>query len=228
MLVLKTILCILSLIAFWGARKEFWKHNTTTRKSLILAIIAAVLGFIFCVLQVTNNNMYFIVKIFFFFSACCFVLFKDKGFPCKSFEVFFGMALLSAFLLFRSDFKETSPEITVTTYNILSVKNSSSSNANISGFATFIKGSLSEESVYKYYYQTEDGGFKQGSIPVDSTTIYFIDSSKNAYLEKVVASYSLVNNTFTHTFTWPLDSKETYNLYIPKGSILNTYEFNAE
>jgi hypothetical protein len=92
----------------------------------------------------------------------------------------------------------------------------------------YVQGSLSEKSVYKYYYQLEDNGIKQGTIPAESTTIYFVKSGEDAYLETIVTTEYYLNKNYTPATRCMENSETTYKLYVPEGSITNVYEFNAE
>lgn len=130
--------------------------------------------------------------------------------------------------IFINDFKESdSPKVTITTYDIVSAKDDYYSKGNTFGLVTYIKGELSEEAIYRYYYKTDDGGFKQGSIPVDSTTIYFVESGETAYVEKIVTDYYIENESFPSLW-FNSESTEIYKMYVPKDSIQSIYKFNTK
>ena len=75
---------------------------------------------------------------------------------------------------------------------------------------------------------SEDGGIKQGTIPVDSTTIYFTKPGEEAYLETIITTEYMINNNNTPATRFGESSKTTYKLYVPEGSVTNVYEFDAE
>lgn len=89
-------------------------------------------------------------------------------------------------------------------------------------------GSSSEKSVYKYYYQQEDGGIKLDSVSADDTTIYILKDGEQPHIETVVTtSYYLNYNN--NPATRCMESAEvSYKLYVPEGAITNVYEFDAE
>lgn len=116
------------------------------------------------------------------------------------------------------------PDVSTTSSTIICAKD----NFSITGSILYVHGSVSEESVYKYYYQLEDGGIKQGTIPADSTTIYFVKAGEEAYLETIVTTEYWMNDNNTPATRCLGTSKTTYKLYIPEGSVTNMYEFNAE
>ena len=120
------------------------------------------------------------------------------------------------------------PDVSITTCNVICAKDNSSITGGKLGSIFYVQGSISEKSVYKYYYQLEDGGIKQGTIPAESTTIYFVEPEKDAYLETTVVTQYYINKNNTPATRQNETSVVTYNLYVPEGSITNVYEFNAE
>ena len=65
----------------------------------------------------------------------------------------------------------------ISTHKILTATDVTTVNGIISGggcIVWHISGSVSETSVYRFYYQLEDGGMKLEEIPSESTTIYYI------------------------------------------------------
>lgn len=233
MLVAKIIICILTLIAFAGARGIYENNFHTTRASNIVAGIAGVLGITFCVLLITTNwNLFTIPKILLFISVCLYVLFCDEWDACVPFWigiVITVIAFIVAGVMYLNNIEKCEvPDVSTTTCTVMCAKDNSSVTGNISGGIFCVQGSVSEKSVYKYYYQLEDGGIKQGTIPAESTTIYFVKSGEDAYLETIVTTEYYLNNNNTPATRWNENSKTTYKLYVPEGSITNVYEFNAE
>jgi len=115
------------------------------------------------------------------------------------------------------------PNVSTTRNTVICVKNNSS----ISGSILHIHRLVSEESVYKYYYQLEDGGIKQGIIPEESTTIYFVEAGEESYIETVTITEYWMNNNNSPATLWLEIPKTTYKLHIPEDSITNLYEFDS-
>lgn len=233
MLVAKIIICILTLIAFAVARGIYKDNSHTTRASNIVTGIAGVLGITFCVLLITTNwNLFTIPKILLFISVCLYVLFCDEWDACVPFEigiVITVIAFIVAGVMYLKNVEKCEvPDVSTTTCTVICAKDNSSVTGNISGGIFYVQSSVSEKSVYKYYYQLEDGGIKQDTIPVESTTIYFVKSGEDTYLETIVTTKYYLNKNNTPATRWCENSKKTYKLYIPEGSITNVYEFNAE
>lgn len=233
MLVAKIIICILTFIAFVVARRICESNFHTTRASNIVAGIAGILGITFCVLLITTNwNLFTMPKILLFISVCLYILFCDEWDACVPFWISIVITII-AFIVTRVMYlnnieKCEVPDVSTTTCTVICAKDNSSIAGSISGSIFYVQGSVSEKSVYKYYYQLEDGGIKQDTIPAESTTIYFVKSGEDAYLETIVTTEYYLNNNNTPATRWNESSKTTYKLYVPEGSITNMYEFNAE
>ena len=229
MLVFKIIICILSLFALLLACKEYNKDYSVTRESTFCAIVAGILGIIFCgLLVVTRSNIYFISKIMVYICVCICILLNCSFFYSDLIKIPILITFVVTLFIFINDFKESdSPKVTITTYDIVSAKDDYYSKGNTFGLVTYIKGELSEEAIYRYYYKTDDGGFKQGSIPVDSTTIYFVEPGETAYVEKIVTDYYIENESFPSLW-FNSESTEIYKMYVPKDSIQSIYKFNTK
>lgn len=233
MLVAKIIICILTFITFFVARMIYENNYGATRNSNIVAGIAGVLGITFCVLLIiTNWNLFTIPKILLFISVCLYILFKEASYACIPFWISIvvtAIAFIATGIMYLNNIEDCAvPDVSITSTKVICAKDNASVTGNISRSIFYVQASVSEESVYKYYYQLEDGGIKQGTIPSESTTIYFVKSGEDAYLETIVTTEYSLNKNNTPATRWYESSKTTYKLYVPEGSITNVYEFNAE
>lgn len=222
MLVIKIIFCFLTFLALFTVCQKY-KQNcepARTRNQLLLLCIAIELCIISCILiVVTNHDSFAIPKILFFISCCIYILDKEKGTPCIYFQAGLIVSIIITLIIFTSHFSNAQ-ETTTTTYNLINVKTSDYNIVNLRSVFLVTKGSVSTESVYKYYYQEGDGGIKQGFVPVDSTTIYFVKPNESAYLEKIKLNYYLENDSLINYKIRFLDHSDiTYRLYIPKDSL---------
>lgn len=222
MLVIKIIFCFLTFLALFIVHLKY-KQNcepTRTRNQLLLLCIAIELCIISCILIViTSHDSFAVTKILLFISCCIYILDKEKGTPCIYFQAGLIVTIIITLIIFTSNFSNIQ-ETTTTTYNLINVKVSNYNAKKLHSNFLGINGSVSNESVYKYYYQAEDGGIKQGLIPVDSTTIYIIKPDESAYLEKIELNYYLENDSFINYKIRYLDHSDiTYRLYIPEDYI---------
>lgn len=233
MLVAKIIICILTFIAFFIARMIYEDNYESTRISNIVAGIAGVLSITFCVLLITTNwNLFTIPKILLFISVCLYILLKKELEDCVPFRISIVITVIAFIvtgIMYNNNLKKCEvPDVSITSSTVICAKDNSSITGSISGSVLYVYGSVSEESVYKYYYQLEDGGIKQGTIPADSTTIYFVKAGEEAYLETIVTTEYYMNNNHSPATRYGETSETTYKLYVPEGSVTNVYEFDAE
>ncbi len=234
MLVVKIIICILTFIAFFVARKIYENLYTTRASSNIVAGIAVVLGITFCTLLITTNwNLFTIPKILLFILVCLFILFcNDWGVPSAIWivAIITVIAFIVTGVMYLNNIEKKCevPDVSTTRTTVICAKDNSSITGSISGNILHFHGSVSEESVYQYYYQLEDGGIKLGTIPAESTTIYFVEAGEEAYLETVITTKYWMNNNNSPATRCHETSETTYKLYVPEGSIVNVYEFDAE
>lgn len=233
MLVLKIIVCILIFIAVIFARMTYGNNINPTRTSFIAIVIAGILVIIFGALLIaTNCNWFIIPKISLLISVCLYILFKEYGETCDSFMVGIfctSIAFVVTSIMYNNNFRKCeTPDISITRNTIVCAKDNSSVTGNVFGNILYVHGSISEQSMYKYYYLIEDGGIKQGSIPANSTTIYFVKPGEKAYLETIVTTEYWLNNNNTPATRCRESSNITYKLYVPEGSVTDVYEFNAE
>lgn len=234
MLIVKIVICILTFVILfisWVIYDDENKWQKIIRN--ILVGTATVLGIIFCVLLITTNwNLFTIPKILLFISVFLYILFKEEYEACVPFWIAIVITIFAYIVAFKMymDNIETSeiPDIKIKKYTLVSAKDGSSINGNMNCYIMYSNGTLSERPVYKYYYKIEDGGIRMGTIPADSTTIYFLKDGEEPYLEKILTtSYAINNNDNPPTRYWETTTT-TYKLYVPESAVTNAYEFNAE
>ena len=129
-----------------------------------------------------------------------------------------GVIYFAGYMSEPIEFKE--PTIETNKTSLISVSNVNTLEGNIQAGGLDVYGYLKGGNSYQYYYQREDGGIVQGTIPVDSTVIYYIESGEKAYLE-TITTIRYYKDKLDHIRT---SEEYSYKLYIPKGSICE-YEF---
>lgn len=230
----KWIVFALSLIMLFVARQIFEEHySKPTILSNVFAGIAGILGIVFCVLMaVMHWNIMIIPKILLYITICVYVVFKEWDEDCEEIYIFLIATVIAFFItgiVYINRMEEANdPDVVTNSCDILCAKDGSIDSGSFSGSIIYVHGSSSGKSVYKYYYQQEDGGVKLGTISADDTTLYFLKDGEKPHLETIVTTQYYLNtnnNPPTRCFE---SSKITYKLYIPEGSITNVYEFDAE
>lgn len=99
---------------------------------------------------------------------------------------------------------------------VIAAKDGSQSSGNFSIFF----GYVDEEPRYFYYYE-KNGGFVQGNVSVEDTTIYE-DQESDSYL--TIQKYK------SELLAWgtrPVEDTR-YEFHVPKGSVQRTVEFDLE
>jgi len=76
------------------------------------------------------------------------------------------------------------------------------------------------KSIYQYYYRSENGTIIAKEIDVKSTTIVYVENTVSPYVEitSTAECFGYTAETKRHIF---IGTRESYILYIPKGSIQN-------
>lgn len=232
MLGLKIVIFFLTLVTVFFARSYYEKeYDVRNPVTIICGIVSLILGIVFCVLL--NKTLFIIPKILLFITLILVALFDEDTYdlskPTKIGLSVTIIAYIVAGILWINNFENCEvPEVTITQEKIICAKDNSEITGSITGSIIYIDGSISEESVYKYYYTLDDGGIKQGTIPANATTIYLIEPGEDAYLETIVTTTYLLNNNNNPATRCVEESTTTYNLHIPRGSITNLFELDAD
>lgn len=232
MLIAKIITCILSLFFLILARLIYDRNDyKRSVSSNTLTIVASVFGITFCIFHVITWNVFTIMWIFIYISALLYILFKDFDEACLPFRVSAIISFISFIiccLIYVTNIVTCdSPDVKTTTYTIICAKDGTALSGNISGTIYYVQGSNHQDSIYKCYYELENGGIQLATLPAESTTIYFVDLNNKSYFEVVETTKYSLNTNYTPPTRCFETTQKTYNLYIPQGSITNVYEFDA-
>lgn len=99
----------------------------------------------------------------------------------------------------------------------------------IEGHGSILSFVMDEKGVYRFYYKTDSGLKRQGSI--DSDMAYIDDTlspNLTPYIEKVIG-YDIVYGTYNkQTVERDINEKEWYVFHIPYGSIVESYDLNLQ
>lgn len=230
---IKLVFLLLTLGSLLVSRIFYEDNGRVTLKSNIFTVIAVIFGITFCIMVAnTHWNVMLIPKILFFIAACVYVVFKEWDEECvESYIAIFiaVVAFIITGIIYIGHMEKTNdPDVSTTSCDILCAKDGSIVTGSFSGSIIYVHGSSSEKSVYKYYYQQEDGGIKLGSISADDTTIYILEDGKQPHIETVVTTWYYLNYNNNPATRCMESSDISYKLYVPEGSITNVYEFDAE
>lgn len=87
-----------------------------------------------------------------------------------------------------------------------------------------ISGSISEKETYKFYYKTPNGGYKNMSVPVESTTIYYTNEHPKIEIVTQYTRYWKCNICGRENYEHQVDN--LYKIYVPEGTIAEEYSIN--
>ena len=85
---------------------------------------------------------------------------------------------------------------------------------------------ISDHGVYRYYYQSENGGVKQDFVGADETTIYPTKENEAPHLDCITSYEYKTHFRNNKAYKTKNDEKTWYELYVPKGSVVEAYEFD--
>lgn len=240
MLTLKSVICILTFILIFVGTTDLF--NLSEKLQIFFKVIGIVLGVIFCLLL--ERNWYIIPKIILFFTICSCIWSQNKTYskeeirsviPTAWCHIGVGVCFAFTAFLFSDDmywenFEEYEEISSTKSCTLICASDTSSITGNIHGDRYYVYGPISGTFGYdyNYYYMSEDGGIKLGTIPAEDTTIYYIESDEEPYLETIVTTKYEINNNNNPPTREKLGETATYNLFIPEGSITNEYKFDAE
>lgn len=131
---------------------------------------------------------------------------------------------------------EESHEVVCKSYDIANVVNRYAYSGTIEGTETAsgfllwydsdanISGSISEKETHKFYYKTPDGGYKNMSVPVESTTIYYTNEHPKIEIVTQYTRYWKCNVCGEENYEQKVDN--LYKIYVPEGTIAEEYSIN--
>lgn len=236
MLIAKIIICALSFITLFIALSVLYDKEERFYSILYKVVLCSsiILAITFCVLlAVPHFPVFAIFKIVLFVSVYLYCIisfspYNEEIWACVLFIITVLAFILSSVLYYKNITEAEKPEVTVTTYPLVSAGDALSVSGKMHGSFLIQRGYISEKLVYVYYYQLENGGFKSATIPADATTIYYLEDCNQPYLEEVTSTFYFINHNKIpekHIFK---SSEVTYRLCVPEGSIIREYKFDAE
>ena len=119
------------------------------------------------------------------------------------------------------------------TVKIVSLQDNSQVEGNGGGGFLHVYITIGTSGMYTYYYQLDDGGYKQGRIDADYTIIYEED---NCEMPRVETYTTFNQNNWSKFWTKVLvfsnkDGKEKskrYEIHVPKGTVVQEFNLDAE
>lgn len=85
---------------------------------------------------------------------------------------------------------------------------------------------ISDHGVYRYYCRGENGGIKQDFVDAVETTIYPTKENEAPHLDCITSYEYKTHFRNNKAYKTKNDEKIWYELYVPKGSVVEAYEFD--
>lgn len=106
-------------------------------------------------------------------------------------------------------------------------------NSQLSGHGSAFYVSINTSGIYTYYYQLEDGGYKQSTVPANKTVIYEEDNCENP---SVMQYGTYTKNNWSTTWSKILifsDKNDDYKgcryeIHVPKGTIVQEFNLDSQ
>lgn len=136
---------------------------------------------------------------------------------------------------------EQSPQVQTQQYELISASDGTNIEGNLNGessgsfflisgtMSSNVNGEIKQTDVYKFYYvaNSKTGEIRLMTVNANSTSIFYVEEGEDPYLlKKVITPYSLDYNVDPPQKCNVGKSTVTYELHIPKGSIVGSFEFN--
>lgn len=98
-------------------------------------------------------------------------------------------------------------------------------NSQVSGHGSVFYVKVETNEFYCYYYKTEDGGIKMGKVNAENAVIYQGDYEP-CIIEKTSVKKPI--NMSATTARWLLCTRKVvYEIYVPEGTIVETFSLDA-
>ena len=219
------------------------QHSKKTR--IIAWCISATLC-ITAILEIAlgNRNEFTLLKIVFYIFVWCTVtwleldnsywgiwdelLYKIRTAALYTTIVSFVIMFISAFYALSYEYPTWQETKQLSTTQLVSVNDGHQIEGDGSSGLFIHSFAISENGIYRYYYRAEDGGIKQDFVNAKNTTIYYIKDGESPHLDEVGVFeywYERENNQDVLCYN---NVSILYELYIPAGSIVESYQLDLQ
>lgn len=99
----------------------------------------------------------------------------------------------------------------------------------ISGSYLYIGGNIDGKGIYTFYTKGEDGSFSQVNIPTEGTKVFYTEDGETPHYDIVEKMWYSYNYNYEPAIRSeePCYTEETYEIYVPSGTISNSYSLDA-
>lgn len=227
------------------------KRRAITGALFIIGIIGE--SFLIWELCINNPNEWLGMKISWYVFACLFLIYfgftfwEEDGWLRLYYEEYIerikpiqdilliptciSAVAVIGFLVFGGICCASQPAIPVerevlSSVKLVAVKDSYQSEGKLADNLLGTTFTISDHGVYRYYCRGENGGIKQDFVDAAETTIYPVKGGEAPHLDCITSYEYKTHLRNNETYKAKNDEKTWYELYVPKGSVVEAYEFN--
>lgn len=115
-------------------------------------------------------------------------------------------------------------------WTLVSLQDSSQLSGQLHGGAFYVRASIDTEERYTFYYKLENGGYKNAKVDADHTTIFEQDSGTPHIVQYTVTFKSKMPKWLHNTLAFGFGNEQynTFELYIPKGSLVQDFTLDLK
>lgn len=94
----------------------------------------------------------------------------------------------------------------------------------------YVRVSIDSVEVYNFYYQLENGGYKQCKITADSAVIFEQDDGTPRFVQYTVDVKNKMPKWLHNTLAFGCGNKQynTFDLFVPKGSVVQDFTLDLK
>ncbi len=141
--------------------------------------------------------------------------------------IFFLTAIIGIFKIV--DINSMTYEETLQTDNLELV--SLADNSQVFGKGSLFYISIGTDEVYSFYYKVDDNSFKSGKVEADITTVHELDDCTPHIEEYTTYIRNKMDDSMMNFLLFSdasIPQEKTYEIYVPKGTILRTFNLDSQ
>ncbi len=140
------------------------------------------------------------------------------------------VCFISCFGLVKIDKKSYQETEETKRYELISIQDGSQISGHANGNLFYVHASIDMNDVYTFYYKFKNG-YKKGKIKSKNVIIYEQDNCNPLIIKYTTYTKSKMNNVLTAILSFNAFKElpeVSYKIYVPKGTILQTFKLDAQ
>lgn len=115
-------------------------------------------------------------------------------------------------------------------WTLVSLQDNSQLSGQLYGRTFYVRASIDTIERYTFYYKLENGGYKNGKVDAEHTTIFEQDSCTPHIVQHTVTFQNKMPKWLHNTLAFGFGNEQydTFELYIPKGSLVQDFTLDLK